>query len=68
MTINLFLFIQTLPYEEVKGLEWKSDYGFSLSYGRTYYLHKYLLFNMLKFGLALSILLLAVLSLIRLSH
>ena len=46
---------QTLTHEEVKGLEWKSDYGFSLSCGRTYYLHKYPLFNMLKFGLDLSI-------------
>lgn len=46
---------QTLTHEDVKGLEWKSDYGFSLSSGRTYYLHKRPLFNMLKFGLDLSI-------------
>lgn len=46
---------QTLTHEEIQGLEWKSDYGFSLSFGRTYYLHKKPLFKMLKFGLDLTI-------------
>lgn len=46
---------QTLVHEEIQGLEWKSDYGFSLSCGRTYYLHKKPLFKMLKFGLDLTI-------------
>ena len=42
---------QTLTHQDVPGLEWKSDFGFSLGRGRTYYLHKKPLFNMLKFGL-----------------
>lgn len=42
---------QTLTHQDIPGLEWKSDFGFSLGMGRTYYLHKKPLFNMLKFGL-----------------
>lgn len=42
---------QTLTHQDVPGLEWKSDLGFSFGIGRTYYLHKKPLFNMLKFGL-----------------
>lgn len=46
---------QTLKHEEIEGLEWKSDYGFFLSYGRTYYLHRKPLFKMIKFGLDLTL-------------
>lgn len=46
---------QTLKHENIEGLEWKSDYGAFLSYGRTYYLHKKPLFKMIKFGLDLTI-------------
>lgn len=53
--LNIGYVNQTLVHEEVQGLEWKSDYGFSFSYGRTYYLHKKPLFKMLKFGLDLTI-------------
>lgn len=42
---------QTLTHQDIPGLEWKSDYGFSIGSGRTYYLHKKPLFKMLKFGL-----------------
>ena len=46
---------QTLKHEEVEGLKWKSDYGFFLSYGRTYYLHRKPLFKRIKFGLDLTL-------------
>lgn len=42
---------QTLTHQDVPGLNWKSDFGFSIGAGRTFYLHKKPLFNMLKFGL-----------------
>lgn len=42
---------QTLTHQDIPGLEWKSDFGVSLNLGRTFYLHKKPLFNMLKFGL-----------------
>lgn len=42
---------QTLTHEDVPGLEWKSDFGASFGFGRTFYLHKKPLFKMLKFGL-----------------
>lgn len=42
---------QTLTHQDIPGLKWKSDYGFSLAIGRTYYLHKKPIFNILKFGL-----------------
>lgn len=42
---------QKLTYQDISGLEWKSDFGVSLGFGRTYYLHKKPLFNILKFGL-----------------
>lgn len=42
---------QTLTHQDVPGLEWKSDFGVSLAMGKTFYLHKKPLFNMLKFGL-----------------
>lgn len=42
---------QTLTHQDFPGLEWKSDFGFSMGMGRTYYLHKKPLFNMMKFGL-----------------
>ena len=31
--------------------EWKSDFGVSLAFGKTYYLHKKPLLNMIKFGI-----------------
>lgn len=42
---------QTLTRRDIPGLKWKSDYGFSLAVGRTYYLHKKPILNMIKFGL-----------------
>jgi len=42
---------QTLTNQDIPDLKWKSDFGVSLSFGRTFYLHKKPLFNMLKFGL-----------------
>lgn len=42
---------QTLTHQDIAGLKWKSDFGFSVGMGRTFYLHKKPLFNMLKFGL-----------------
>lgn len=42
---------QTLTHLDQPGLEWKSDFGIILSWGRTYNLHKKPLFNMLKFGI-----------------
>ena len=42
---------QTLTHQDVPGLEWKSDFGVSLAMGKTFYLHKKPLFDMLKFGL-----------------
>lgn len=42
---------QTLTHQDSPGLEWKSDFGVSLAMGKTFYLHKKPLFNMLKFGL-----------------
>lgn len=42
---------QTLTHQDIPGLKWKSDFGFSVGTGSTFYLHKKPLFNMLKFGL-----------------
>lgn len=42
---------QTLNNQDIPDLKWKSDFGVSLSFGRTFYLHRKPLFNMLKFGL-----------------
>lgn len=42
---------QTLTNQDIPDLEWKSGFGFSMGMGRTYYLHKKPLFNMVKFGL-----------------
>lgn len=42
---------QTLTHKDIAGLKWKSSFGISMATGRTYYLHKKPLFNMLKFGL-----------------
>lgn len=46
------------PSLDIEGLEGKvkSDYSFSIVRGRTYYLHKAPLFNMVKFGLDLGFL------------
>lgn len=42
---------QTLTNQDIPDMKWKSDFGVSLAFGRTFYLHKKPLFNMLKFGL-----------------
>lgn len=46
---------QTLTEQEAEGMEWKSDFGVSLGYGKTFYLHKKPLFNIIKFGLDFGI-------------
>lgn len=48
---NLGYVNQTLANELDASFELKSDFGGSLSWGKTYYLHKKPLFKMLKFGL-----------------
>ncbi|MDR0969546.1 MAG: hypothetical protein LBM67_03290 [Lentimicrobiaceae bacterium] len=53
--INIGYVEQTLMHKEVVGLEWESNFGVSLSFGRTYYLHKKPLFKMLKFGIDLTL-------------
>ena len=45
---------QTLTHQDISGLKWKSDFGVSLGFGHTYYLHRRALFNMLKFGLDIT--------------
>ncbi len=42
---------QTLTDKVDAEAEWKSDFGVSLTFGKTYYLHKKLLLNMIKFGI-----------------
>lgn len=52
---NIGYVTQTLTHENIKGLEWESDLGVFLAYGRTFYLHKKPLFKMIKFGLDLTL-------------
>ena len=42
---------QTLTDKVDAEAEWKSDFGVSLTFGKTYYLHKKPLLNMIKFGI-----------------
>ena len=42
---------QTLTDKVDAEAEWKSDFGVSLAFGKTYYLHKKPLLNMIKFGI-----------------
>ena len=42
---------QTLTDKIDAEAEWKSDFGVSLTFGKTYYLHKKPLLNMIKFGI-----------------
>lgn len=42
---------QTLTDKQDADAKWKSDFGASLTFGKTYYLHKKPLLNMIKFGI-----------------
>ena len=42
---------QTLTDKVDAEAEWKSDFGVSLTFGKTYYLHKKQVLNMIKFGI-----------------
>ena len=42
---------QTLTDKLDDEAEWKNDFGVSLTFGKTYYLHKKPLLNMIKFGI-----------------
>lgn len=42
---------QTLTNQTWGDTEWKSDFGAAMAFGKTFYLHKKPLFNMIKFGI-----------------
>lgn len=49
--LNIGYVKQTLTNQEVEGLELKSDFGASLSWGKTYYLHNKPILRFIKIGL-----------------
>lgn len=52
---NIGYAIQTLSHMEVANTKWNSAFAFYYSMGRTFYLHKKPLFNMMKFGIDLGL-------------
>ena len=48
---NISFVKQSLQEEGGKGEKWNSDFAFALTMGRTYYLHRKPILNMIKFGI-----------------